>query len=85
MINDKVYYIYVKPYEFDLPYLEIINRITKSPYFKRYIKNKNEFQQKMLALYKQYKHTEVKKTKQDYEIDKIIGKKILAHLNIFFK
>lgn len=85
MINDKVYYIYVKPYEFDLPYLEIINRITKSHYFKRYIKNKNEFQQKMLALYKQYKHKEVKKTKQDYEIDKIIGKKILAHLNIFFK
>jgi len=85
MVTENVYYIHINPYEYDLSHIEMINRILKTPYFNKYIQNNDEFYKKMVALYHEYNYTEIEKSKQEYEIDKIIGKKILTHLKIFFK
>ena len=85
MVADNVYYIHINPYTHDLLYTEMINRVIKSNYFNKYIKNNDDFYTKMLELYKEYNYIEIEKSKQEYEIDKILGKKILNHIKIFFK
>jgi hypothetical protein len=84
MVNDNVYYINVKPYYFDLHIKEMISRFINSRLYQKYIEN-IEFEEFMLQYFKKYNYTYLKKTKQEHEIDKILGKKIQKHIHFFLK
>jgi len=90
MYNKNVYYIHLKPYVHNLPFDEMIQRFCKSEIGKKRIKNENEmtkvkwetFMQKEVLIY-HYHYNE--KSKDEYEIEKIITKQILIHLEEFFE
>lgn len=91
MSNDKIYYINIKPYIHDLSFDEMIERFEKSgiiiPQDKNVNVNVNEeipFKPFMLNFLKRYHYTFSKKTKEAQNIDKILSKKIMHHLHIFF-
>ena len=85
MVNDRIYYINIKPYIYDLPFDVMINRILKSQILAK-IDNVNleEFEVNILKYLKKFNYTYVEKTKEAQDVDKILSKKILHHLHIFF-
>ena len=83
MINDRVYYINLKPYIHDLPFELMAERFIKSGIIN--LQNvEDDFKTSILQFMKQYRHTYVEKTKDAQIVDKILSKKILQHLQIFF-
>jgi hypothetical protein len=84
MHDDNVYYIYIKPYHYDIFFDDMIQRYLKSKLGSK-IKNVNDFIVSMKNHYNLYNYSFIPKTKEEYEIDEIVGKKILEHLKIFFK
>jgi hypothetical protein len=82
MVDDRVYYINLKPYVHDLPFETMIDRFIKSNIIDTNIET--NFKQDMLQFMKKYRHFYVEKTKESQNIDKILSKKILHHLHIFF-
>lgn len=82
MVNDRVYYVNLKPYIHDLPFELMIERFIKSQIMS--IDIEDEFKTNMLQFMNQYRHTYVEKTKDAQNVDKILSKKILQHLQIFF-
>ena len=84
MSNDKIYYINVKPYSYDLDFNEMIKRILNKGILDPNI-NIIEFKTFMLTFLKKYNYIYLKKTEETQNIDKILSKKILQHLHIFFK
>jgi len=87
MVHDNIYYINVKPYYYDLPINEILKRFINSGLYKNIIQTKNqkEFEEIILNEFKKYNYDYIEKTKEEYEIDKILGKQIMNHLSIFLK
>ena len=81
MTGDNVYYIYVKPYKYTLYSDEKIDRLFKSKLSKK-IKDKDDFRMWMTKYMKNYPYLEI--NEQDYEVDKIVSKKIIENLQIFF-
>jgi len=81
MTGDNVYYIQVKPYDYTLYSDEMIDRLFKSKLSKK-INDKDVFRKKMTNLMKGYQYIE--KTDEEYEIDKIVSKKIMENLQFFF-
>ena len=85
MVNDKVYYINLKPYIHDLPFELMIERFIKSEIINIHVEDSaDEFKRNMLQFMNQYRHTYVEKTTDAQNVDKILSKKILQHLQIFF-
>jgi len=84
MSNEKIYYINIKPYTYDLDFSEMIKRILNKGILDPDI-NITEFKSFMLTFLKKYNYVYVKKTEETQNIDKILSKKILQHLHIFFK
>ena len=89
MCNDNIYYINLKPYIYKLQYEQLINRFLKSEnvdnmQIKNEIKDKLDFKKEMLKLLNEYDYTYKKKQLEEYDMDKIISKKIMYHLNVFF-
>lgn len=84
MANDKIYYINIKPYYYDLKFEEIIYRFKKSEVGIKIINNDNDFEEQIMKLINLYKYDCLEKDPNEYEIDKILGKQIIKHLNIFF-
>ena len=82
MVNDKVYYVNLKPYIHDLPFELMIERFIKSQIIN--IQAEDKFKTDMLQFMNQYRHKYVEKTKDAQNVDKILSKKILQHLQIFF-
>jgi hypothetical protein len=82
MVNDKVYYINLKPYIHDLPFDLMIERFIKSGIINILVED--NFKTDMLQFMNLYKHEYVEKTKDAQNVDKILSKKILQHLQIFF-
>ena len=83
MVNDRVYYVNLKPYIHDLPFEQMIERFIKSQIIN--LQNvEDDFKTKMLQFIKQYRHTYVEKTTEAQNLDKILSKKILQHIQIFF-
>jgi hypothetical protein len=87
MSNENIYYINIKPYIHALPFNEIYKRFLDS---KLIISKKqsddvshifNEFMNKEI---KKYNFKIISKHSDDYEIDKILSKKIMVHLHDFF-
>jgi hypothetical protein len=86
MSNDNVYYINIKPYVHNLKFNDMIERFIKSEIGKELIKENetDKFTSIMTQDFKAYNLNFVNKNDQEYDIDKILGKQIMSHLQIFF-
>jgi hypothetical protein len=88
MVDDRVYYINLKPYVYDLPFDIMIDRFIKSNIIdlNQHVNTseENDFTQYMMTYMKRYRHDYVEKTKEAQNVDKILSKKILQHLQTFF-
>ena len=83
MVDENVYYIKLKPYTYNLPFQQMIQRFIVSKYGKR-IPDENSFIDFMTTFIARYNFVYVKKNEKDYELDKIVSKKIMIHLQTFF-
>jgi len=81
MNHDNVYYINLKPYEYNLKFNDIINRFIDSEIIPDLPTNSKNF---LLNYMEMYAYTYKHKTDRDLEIDNNVSKQILSHLNIFF-
>lgn len=83
MMKSNVYYIHVKPYSYSMKYTDMAERYyTKS---KASISmDKEEFSNAIDTYMKQYNYIVNEKSVEEYEVDKVIGKKIMSHLELFF-
>lgn len=87
MKNDNVYYIKVKPYTYDLSFDTLIQRFANSDIGKKILKTSDEtetFISFMNSYMLQFQFLYVNKSDEEYEIDKIVSKKIMIHLQTFF-
>jgi hypothetical protein len=86
MTNRSVYYINIKPYLHDLKFEEVLKRFMESTVGEKIMKNDNHFNFKahMMTEFKGYNFTCVEKNEEEYDIDKILGKQIMTHLQTFF-
>ena len=98
MVNDKIYYINIKPYVHDLPFELMIERFLNSGILHKKEGKEGEdgedgegeeqfrsnFKQDMLNYMKRYHHDFVEKTNDAQNVDKILSKKIMQHLQVFF-
>ena len=85
MSNDKIYYINVKPYIHDLEFNEMITRLLNSDILGIHINDPTYYRQYMLSFLKRYNYIYVDKQTDAHIVDKIVSKKILQHLHLFFK
>ena len=83
MADDKVYYINVKPYKYQITISDMIKSFLDSKLGSN-VKNKDEFRYNMTEDFKRYSYRITQKTKEEQEIDEIIGKRMLQHLKHFF-
>jgi hypothetical protein len=86
MVNENIYYINIKPYYHDLSFEHMIDIFLESNYSNSIIDKEldTDFVEFMLREFKLYNYDVNEKMPQEYEIDKIIGKQIITHLNDFF-
>ena len=85
MVCENVFYINIKPYIHCIPFDTMIERFLNSKILYQEIKDKVNFKVKLLNIMNKYKYNFEKKSHMDYNIDKILSKKILEHLHSFFK
>ncbi len=84
MANENVYYINIKPYYYDLKFDEMLNKFKKSDCGKRIVKDNSNFDKIMNSEFKHYNYKCLDKNLKEYEIDQILGKQIMTHLQEFF-
>ena len=84
MAADNIYYINVKPYYYDLTFDYMIEKFRESEIGKKIIDNDENFEEKLLQQMKLYKYECIDKDPNEYEIDIILGKHIISHLQHFF-
>lgn len=84
MVNDKVYYINLKPYVYNLTYDEMIERFLNTKLAYEMIKDEKHFRKEMKKYMEEFNFNYVKKDPEEQEIDAIISKDILNHLDRFF-
>ena len=84
MANDNIYYINVKPYYHDLQFDYMLDKFSKSDIGKKIINNDEDFIKIMTDNIKLYKYDCIDKESNEYEMDKIVGKQIIKHLQDFF-
>ena len=86
MANDNIYYINLKPYYYDLVFDDMISIFLKSTLGNKIIEKDdlNNFKDYMETEIDKYNYDCVKKTEEEYDIDKILGKHVLTHLQTFF-
>lgn len=84
MTNNNIYYINVKPYYHDLTFEHMITKLKDSPIGKKIINSDNDFEEKIMEQIKLYKYICINKDSKEYEVDKILGKHIVNHLQEFF-
>jgi len=88
MNSENVYYIKIKPYTHDLPFKQMIHRYINHPISKIILEKDvetSQFMDFMEENMNRYEFANIEKHKNDTDIDKIVTKKILMHLHIFFK
>jgi hypothetical protein len=84
MNHENVYYINLKPYVFSMPYQEMAER-----YFEKEKKNipekKEIFVKKIVDYMNKYNFNINPKSNEEKEVEKVITKQIMIHLEDFFK
>ena len=85
MADNNVYYINLKPYYHDLPFDLMLDKFIKSKIGKKIIDNDDNFIKNITEDINGYKYNCVLKNTREYDVDKIIGKQIINHLEEFFK
>jgi hypothetical protein len=83
MANEFIYYINVKPYYYDLEFTEMIKRFLNSSISNKLV-DIDDFQKKINSILETYKYDYIYKEPKEYELDEIIGKQIVSHLQTFF-
>lgn len=84
MANDNIYYINIKPYFHDIKFEEMLLRFKNSEIGKQIITDDNDFEKLMIGNINLFKYLVVEKNEKEYEVDKVLGKHIISHLQIFF-
>jgi hypothetical protein len=84
MINDNIYYINLKPFYYDLKFNEMLLKFKNSECGKKFVIDDNNFVPIMMDEFKKYNYSCLDKNLKEYEIDKILGKQIMMHLQEFF-
>ena len=84
MANDNIYYINLKPYYHDLQFNYMLDTFSKSDIGKKIINNDENFINIMTEQFKLYKYDCIDKELNENEVDKIVGKQIIKHLQEFF-
>ena len=88
MANKNVYYINIKPYVHDLRFETMIQRFLTSNLGKKLITEKDDnnikFMNSMMKEFKRYNFFVKHKDENENEVDKILSKEILTHLQEFF-
>ena len=87
MKHENVYYIHLKPYVHDLDFDTMVKRFLNSNLGNQLIdnNNKDDFATVAIREMKKYNYKVIHKNPDEYEIDTILGKQILTHLQLFFK
>jgi hypothetical protein len=86
MANKNVYYIIIKPYIHDLRFETMVMRFLNSNLGKMIIKEDetHKFMISMMREFKRYNFLIKNKDENENEVDKILSKEILSHLQEFF-
>ena len=86
MEHEQVYYINVKPYVHHIEAQTMIDRFIQSPALRAtiHVGKVDEFRHRIAKSMQQFHIAHVPKDPMEQEIDRIISKKIMAHLNEFF-
>jgi hypothetical protein len=84
MVNENIYYINIKPYYYDLKFDIMIDRFKNSECGKKIVKDDPFFDKIMIDEFKKYKYNCLEKNLKEYEIDHVLGKQIMTHLQEFF-
>lgn len=87
MNANNVYYIKVRPYTYDLPFETVVKRFIASDIGKRFLTDEKKiktFYNYAISYMLQFQFLYVAKTSEEYEIDKIVTKKTMVHLQTFF-
>jgi hypothetical protein len=84
MVNENIYYINIKPYYYDLKFNEMIHKFMNSNCGKNLINDNDNFEKIMNDEFKRYNYNCLDKNLKEYEIDKVLGKQIMTHLQEFF-
>lgn len=87
MNADNVYYIKIKPYTHDLHFELMIHRFVHNDVSKSLISGsqaEKEFTDFMKSNMNNYEFACMEKSKEEYDVDKIITKKTMEHLQTFF-
>jgi len=87
MEHEQVYYIHVKPYVHQLNIQTLIDRFMQSSALRATIGHMSiaEVRQRITKFMQPFQATHVPKDPMEQDIDAIISKKIMEHLNSFFK
>jgi hypothetical protein len=83
MSNEKIYYINVKPYVYDIDFNIMIKRVLDNNLLE--IDNHNDFKENILTSMVNYNYIFVKKSEIEHNVDITVSKKIFQHLQSFFK
>jgi hypothetical protein len=84
MVNNNIYYINIKPYIHDIKFDEMLLRFKNSEIGKEIIDNDIYFENLMMEYINIFKYIVIEKSDKEYEVDKVLGKHIISHLQIFF-
>jgi hypothetical protein len=84
MANDNIYYINIKPYYYDLSFEYMIKKVSESEIGKKIIGNDDEFEKLMLSHIHLFKYEVIEKDEKEYDVDKVLGKHVISHLQMFF-
>ena len=82
MSGENIYYINIKPYIYDLHFDEMISRFISSRILN--VESPTQCREYILEFVKRYNYNYVEKTNLEKDIDKILSKKIMHHLHVFF-
>ena len=84
MSNDKIYYINIKPYIYDLAFEKMISRCLNSGILGLEV-DPTLCRQFMMTFLNNYNYIYIEKPQVAKDVDNALSKKILQHLHIFFK
>jgi hypothetical protein len=82
MNNEKIYYINIKPYIYDLELDTMVDRFIGSNICK--IDDTLKCKEQILGFSNKFHYIYTKKSSIEYNVDKVLSKKILQHLHLFF-